>query len=253
MLGKYTIYDIKYRLNKLKCCFAEKTAKLVDKQKYGKPCADEKCNVQLMGAYIEMLECLVSEGCDCSAEWVSDGSIIYDSTANYVKDQVIKVYPRAAAVGTDEFLYMRWLSTIGSSFDILTLENGIQTIVPVTCNSNQQCPGDTLTPEETAEGFSHPCWKTINQNGWSVCGNLKIAWQARGSLIWTPGVTYLDGDIVKFNGGGNGSDQSGTNEFYICEVGSVSAYEFHEAIVSSTISGNKCNAWTKLACYDLIK
>ena len=35
-LGKYTVYDLKHRLIKLKCCFADKTAKLVDKQKYGK-------------------------------------------------------------------------------------------------------------------------------------------------------------------------------------------------------------------------
>ena len=251
-LDKYTVYDLKYRLNKLKCCFAEKTAKLVDRQRYGKPCVDEKCNVQILGAYIEMLECLISEGCDCSAEWKStivagaDSELIWDKNVDYVKDQIVKVYPRALAVDTDEFLYMRWLGQLST-----------QSVQPAACNNLQCYPGqnDYVQGPGDLDEFDHPCWYLISQTGWSVCGNIKQAWQTRGQLTWTPGVLYQPGDIVKFMGGGNGIDQSGQNEFYI--YGSKSNYTcggnvfyFHENMVTNPNTEIQYPRWIKLACYD---
>ena len=44
--------DLKYRLNKLRCCFATKASELVDKQMYGKVCKDEMCNLKLLGIFI---------------------------------------------------------------------------------------------------------------------------------------------------------------------------------------------------------
>jgi hypothetical protein len=240
-LGKYTVYDIKHRLNKLKCCFAEKTAKLVDKQKYGKPCENEKCNVQLLGAYIEMLECLVSDGCDCENEWVASGSLVYHTdipTSGFTFDQVVKVYPRYAAIGTDEFLYMRWMDASNPS-----LQNGLV----IDCDTCQEVLGQTC--EEYV--LKIPCWENaIAVNAWSVCGNTKVAWQARGQLIWAPGYTYNSGDIVKFMGGGNGVDQSGTDRYYICAVGSDNQSYFHEATQSP--NGITAKVWIELTCYDLI-
>ena len=223
-LGKYTVYDLKHRLNKLKCCFAEKTAELVKKQKYGKPCKDEKCNVQILGAYVEMLECLVSEGCDCSAEWITDGSLVWNQTTVYTKDQVIKVYPREASVGsTSEFLYFRWLNQLPPT----ALDESGQW-----CNSNVDNPSD---------GFYSPCYSLIGENGWSVCGNIKVAWQSRGQLTWQPNVMYKYGDIIKFMGGGSGSQES-INEFYISTNDFNQSTQFHES-----------ENWVKLVCYDLIK
>ena len=242
-LGKYTVYDLKHRLNKLKCCFAEKTAKLVDKQKYGKPCEDEKCNVQLLGAYIEMLECLVSEGCNCEDDWIAGGSLVYHTdipSSGFTFDQVVKVYPRYAAIGTDEFLYIRWMNS-----SLPSLENGLV----IDCDTCQEVLGQTC--EEGEYVLKIPCWENaIGINAWSVCGNLKVAWQARGQLIWTPGYTYNSGDIVKFMGGGNGADQTDQGNYYICAVKSDNQPEFHEAV--QTVSDVTAKVWVKLECYDLI-
>lgn len=243
-LGKYTVYDIKHRLNKLKCCFAEKTAKLVDKQKYGKPCVDEKCNVQLLGAYIEMLECLVSDGCNCGDEWVASGSLVYHTdipVGGFSFNQVVKIYPRYAAIDTDEFLYIRWMNS-----SMTSLFNG----EVMQCDTCQDALGGA-TGCEDGYVLNIPCWENaIAVNNWSVCGNTKVAWQARGQLIWNPGYTYNSGDIVKFMGGGNGADQSGIDRYYICAVGSDNQSVFHEAVQSP--GAGIAKVWIELICYDLI-
>ena len=249
-LGKYTVYDLKHRLNKLKCCFAEKTAKLVDKQKYGKTCDDEKCNVQLLGAYIEMLECLVSEGCNCEDDWVKGGSLVYHEdlpVVGFTSDQVVKVYPREAAIGTDEFLYMRWMYATAPSNQVGIME----------CNTCQDVYGDIVADLSCYDfnggtGISVPCWEFgIAVNEWSVCGNLKVAWQARGSLVWTQGYTYNAGDIVKFQGGGQGLDQTGVGHYYICACNNENSSSFHEA-GQIGLQGQPAKSWIELICFDLI-
>ena len=118
-LNKYSIYDIRHRVRKLKCCFVDKVSALIDKQKYGKPCKEEKCSVQLLGAYIEILECTIPEVCDCSAEWEEDGSTIWaqpQTVTNpncYTTGTVVKVIPRLGA-GPDEFLYFNLIKSASS-------------------------------------------------------------------------------------------------------------------------------------------
>ena len=204
---KLNIFDLRYRLNKLKCCFAKKTEALVMKQKFGKPCEDEKCNVQLLGAYIEMIECMQPDLCNCAQEWVEDGSLIWDETSVYTKDQVVKVYPRAAAVGsTTEFLYFRWVNALPTSSFIMN---------PFTGEGGTACWEDGNLVQT---GHVSPCYERINIHGWSVCGNAKIAWQSQGSLVWNNATMYQYGNIVKFQGGGVGLDQTGQNQFYISKV-----------------------------------
>ena len=106
-LQPITLEDLIYRLNKLKCCFATKAAEIVDKQQFGKECKDEMCNLKLLGAYIEMIECYAPIPCDCYDEWVSDGELYWDNTTSYTTGQVVKVFPRGTA-NPGEYLYIRW-------------------------------------------------------------------------------------------------------------------------------------------------
>tara|TARA_R110002051_G_scaffold205008_3_gene271009 strand:- start:879 stop:1643 length:765 start_codon:yes stop_codon:yes gene_type:complete len=248
-LDKYSLWDLKHRLNKLKCCFATKMANIVDKQKYGKPCADEKCNAQLLGAYIEMLECLISEGCDCHDEWIAGDSKIWAVGEVYEKDDIVKVYPRQIAIDTDEFLYFRWLGISPTN---------IYGIGDLVCN-NYQCFPDQIQQSPTGvnlDAYLFPCYHMISMIQWSVCGNIKQAWQARGQLVWQAGVDYVAGDIVKFMGGGTGPDQSGQNEFYICanKIHKSCPYwnpnQFHENKYFPQGSEVTYKYWIKLACYD---
>lgn len=211
-----TEYDITYRLNKLKCCFATKAAELVDKQRFGKECKDELCNLKLLGAYIEIIECYHPLPCNCYDEWVSDGSVIW--TENYGTipyGKVVKVIPRANA-NPGEYLYMRW-----------------QGVAPLTVPmSTCASPG----------GFKTPCFVGLHGIGpatWSICGHTKQAWEARGSLIWDESVTYNYGDIVKFMGGGIGLNQTKRGKYFISITEPNPMNQgFHE-------SGH----WIELKCY----
>ena len=78
-----------------------------------------------------------------------------------------------------------------------------------------------------------------------MCGNVKVAWQAQGSYVWNPNMTYQYGDIVKFQGGGNGLNQTGQNQFYISRIknnfANAANLGFHES-----------TDWVLLECFDLI-
>lgn len=212
-LGKLTPSDVKYRLNKLKCCFATQAAEYAHKQMYGKECKDELCNLEILGAYIEIIECYEATPCDCVDEWVSDGSLEWTQGTSYSKGQVVKVIPRSGA-NTGEFLLFKWLN-----------------LAP------------TTTFCTATSGFVSPCYAGllgINTECWSVCGNIKQAWSARGSLIWDPVATYATGDIVKFMGGGVGLDQNGIGAIYISNTDSnVMSTGFHESA-----------HWVKLECFE---
>ena len=211
-----TEYDITYRLNKLKCCFATKAADLVDKQRYGKECKDELCNLKLLGAYIEIVECYSALPCNCQSEWELDGSIIWNTTITIPYGTVVKVLPRSTSV-PGEFLYMRW--------------QGISTLIPPA--------GICFDP---ISGWTTPCFtgaQGIGPASWSVCGNIKQAWEARGLGNWDGTFVYNYGDIVKFMGGGIGVDQSKRGNYFICITSPAAAgIGFHE-------SGN----WIELKCY----
>tara|TARA_Y100001968_G_C19383618_1_gene731619 strand:+ start:520 stop:1227 length:708 start_codon:yes stop_codon:yes gene_type:complete len=230
---KLNIYDLRHRLNKLKCCFSEKAADYAMKQKFGKVCKEEKCNLQLLGAYIEMIECMHPVGCNCYTEWVQGGSLIWDENTSYIKDQIVKVYPRASAVGSpSEFLLMRWTNAL-PSFSFVADAAG---------------EGGSICWEDgnlVQTGYISPCYDLINIHGWSVCGNVKVAWQAQGSYVWNPNMTYQYGDIVKFQGGGNGLNQTGQNQFYISRIknnfANAANLGFHES-----------TDWVLLECFDLI-
>tara|TARA_R110002020_G_scaffold233207_2_gene444976 strand:- start:48441 stop:49145 length:705 start_codon:yes stop_codon:yes gene_type:complete len=202
---KLNIYDLRYRLNKLKCCFAKKTAALVDKQKYGKPCEEEKCNVQLLGAYIEMVECIQPVGCtDCTQDWIDGGSLIWDENTVYTKDQIVKVWPRGFSSGSD-FVLMRWVNQLPSS----------------SFPNNAAGEGGVICWEDGGllqTGHVSPCYNKIDIHHWSVCSNEEIAWQAQGSMVWDPTIVYQYGSIVKFSGGGVGLDQSGQGQYYISNI-----------------------------------
>ena len=211
-----TEYDITYRLNKLKCCFATKAADLVDKQMYGKECKDELCNLKLLGAYIEIVECYSALPCNCQNEWELDGSIIWNTATTIPYGTVVKVLPRGTAV-PGEFLYMRW--------------QGITTLVPPA--------GICFDP---VSGWQTPCFtgaQGIGPASWSVCGNIKQAWEARGLGDWNATLVYNYGDIVKFMGGGIGVDQSRRGNYFICITSPAPAGAgFHESA-----------QWIELKCY----
>tara|TARA_R110000787_G_scaffold251055_2_gene356575 strand:+ start:1513 stop:2178 length:666 start_codon:yes stop_codon:yes gene_type:complete len=208
--------DLKYRLNKLRCCFATKASELVDKQMYGKVCKDEMCNLKLLGAYIEMIECYAPEPCDCYDEWVLDGELYWDRTIAYTTGQVVKLFPRGSA-NIGEYLYIRW--------------QGAGSVVPTTANCI-----DTL-------GHWNPCWAGLQGNApgaWSICGNVKVAWEARGSLEWDSLSSYMMGDIVKFMGGGPGPNQTGQGRYYIST-----------ATPNPVGPGfNESGHWVELTCYN---
>jgi len=214
-LQPITLEDLIYRLNKLKCCFATKAAEIVDKQQFGKECKDEMCNLKLLGAYIEMIECYAPIPCDCYDEWVSDGELYWDNTTSYTTGQVVKVFPRGTA-NPGEYLYIRW-------------------------------QGSTPVPAGAGciDLFGHfaPCWGGLNgigQGAWSVCGHQKIAWQARGSIEWNPVISYAIGDIVKFMGGGPGPNQTKRGRYFI----SI-------ADPNPTMGGFHENGhWIELKCYN---
>ena len=190
-LDQITEEDLKYRFNKLKCCFATRAAELVDKQRAGKVCKDELCNLKLLGAYVEMIECYAVLPCECTTEWELDGSVYWNAATTWNYGDVVKVIPRPNAA-PGEFLYFRW--------------QGINPLIP---------PAGVCT---SPGGFQMPCTGGLNGIGpmaWSVCGNVKQAWQARGSLIFDATLIYGWGDIVQFMGGGPGLDQSGQGKFYI--------------------------------------
>lgn len=235
MAKKYTKYDILYRLDKAKCCFAEKTAALVKKQRYGKPCEDEACNVKLLGAYIEMIECMVAEPCNCAPEWVKGGSKEWDYTLTYQYGDIIKVYPREAAIGTQEFLYFKWKYTFPTTY-LFGYDQFYNEINPA-YGFEIPSPGGTWI----GQGHATPNYDAIGYDRWSVCGNVKIAWQVRGSLIWNPLMMYQYGDIVKFMGGGTGGDQSFVEAFYISKKNNNQTSEFHES-----------DDWARLDCFELI-
>lgn len=187
-----TEYDITYRLNKLKCCFATKAAELVDKQRFGKECKDELCNLKLLGAYIEIIECYSPLPCNCEGEWELDGKLIWTQALTIPYGTVVKAYMRPNA-NPGEYLYLRW--------------QGVATLVP---------PAGSCTNPVT--GFTAPCMTGLNGIGpatWSVCGNVKEAWQAAGSNEWNPSVVYGQGDIVKFMGGGIGANQTKRGKYFI--------------------------------------
>lgn len=211
-----TEYDITYRLNKLKCCFATKAAELVDKQRFGKECKDELCNLKILGAYIEIVECYSPLPCNCYEEWVSDGSLYWTNTMTIPYGTVVKVFPRQTSL-PGEYLYMRW--------------QGVAPLIP---------PAGVCADPMT--GHFTPCFVGLNGIGpatWSICGHTKQAWEGRGKLNWDPLITYGYGDIVKFMGGGIGLDQTRRGKYFI----SITAPNpmntgFHE-------SGH----WIELKCY----
>lgn len=213
-LGKLTPSDIKYRLNKLKCCFASKAAELAEKQQYGKPCDDEFCNLEILGAYIEIIECYEAEPCVCTQEWENEGSKVWTQGISYAKSDVVKVIPRAGVSSPDEYLFFKWLNLVS-----------------------------TVNFCASSSGFISPCYGGllgINANNWSVCGHTKEAWLARGSLYWDSLATYQYGDIVKFNGGGIGLDQTGIGKIYISITDvNIMNTGFHE-------SGH----WVELECFE---
>jgi len=192
-LDQITPEDLRYRLNKLKCCFAEKAAELVDKQRFGKECKDELCNLKLLGAYIEIIECYDVPPCNCYTEWVTDGSLYWTPTLTIPYGTVVKFIPRQNAL-PGEYLYLRW--------------QGTTSLVPPIGVCVDGCTG-----------FQGPCllglWGGITPTAWSVCGHAKEAWEARGDLIWDPLLTYEYGDIVKFMGGGPGANQNRRGEYFI--------------------------------------
>ena len=102
-----TEYDLTYRLNKLKCCFATKAAELVDKQRFGKECKDELCNLKLLGAYIEIIECYSPLPCNCKGEWELDGKLLWTPTLVSPYGTVVKAIMRPNA-NPGEFLFLRW-------------------------------------------------------------------------------------------------------------------------------------------------
>ncbi len=224
-LSPITPSDIKYRLNKLKCCFATKAAEISDKLQRGHACEDEMCNLKLLGAYIEMIECYSPLPCDCYDEWVSDGKQYWDSTTasttGYAYGTVVKMFPRSNA-NPGEYLYLRWQGTLNTN------------AIP---GWAQQCGG--LPPTM----YVRPCFEGLYGNvpgAWSVCGHVKTAWEARGYLEWNENITYGDGDIVKFMGGGPGAVQKGKGKYYISIVPANSVGSgFHE-------SGH----WVELECWD---
>tara|TARA_R110002020_G_scaffold235_9_gene1305 strand:+ start:3000 stop:3659 length:660 start_codon:yes stop_codon:yes gene_type:complete len=207
--------DLIYRLNKLKCCFATRAAELVDKQRFGKECKDELCNLKLLGAYIEMIECYAPLPCDCYDEWVLDGELYWDNTTSYTTGQVVKVFPRGTA-NAGEYLYIRWQGAAPSSPGMNCLDS---------------------------YGHWNPCWGGLEGNApgaWSICGHVKIAWQARGSIEWDPIIPYEIGDIVKFMGGGPGGTQTGRGRYYISIVDpNLPVAGFHED-----------GYWVELTCYN---
>lgn len=211
-----TEYDLTYRLNKLKCCFATKAAELVDKQRFGKECKDELCNLKLLGAYIEIVECYSPLPCNCRGEWELDGKLLWTPTLVSSYGTVVKAIMRPNA-NAGEFLFLRWqgAATLSPPFGLCS---------------------DPVT------GFQFPCLVGLYGIGpatWSVCGNVKEAWQAAGSNDWLSTVTYGFGDIVKFMGGGVGANQTKRGKYFI----SISSPNpmgigFHE-------SGH----WIELKCY----
>tara|TARA_R110000765_G_scaffold183922_3_gene289748 strand:- start:361 stop:1026 length:666 start_codon:yes stop_codon:yes gene_type:complete len=214
-LDQITHEDLIYRLNKLKCCFATRAAELVDKQRFGKECKDELCNLKLLGAYIEIIECYSPLPCNCHLEWETDGSNYWNTTTTYNYGDVVKVIPRALC-SSGEYLYMRW--------------QGITPLIPPA--------GICFSPL----GFATPCFVGLNgvgPAGWSVCGHVKEAWQARGSLDWDPAVTYAYLDIVRFMGGGPGSNQTKRGKYFISitDPNPVGA-GFHES-----------SHWIELECF----
>tara|TARA_R110001592_G_scaffold5517_3_gene30366 strand:- start:37838 stop:38548 length:711 start_codon:yes stop_codon:yes gene_type:complete len=235
MAKKYTKYDILYRLNKARCCFAEKTAALVKKQRYGKPCDDEACNVKLLGAYIEMIECMVADSCDCSQEWVTGGSLVWDYTQDYDYGQIVKVFPREDAIDTQEFLYFKWKNTF-PTMSLFGYDEFYNEINAAYC-FEEPSPGGSWI----GQGHSTPCFSAIGFDKWSVCGNIKQAWEIRGGLIWSPLLLYQYGDIVKFMGGGTGADQGFVEAFYISKTNNNQTSEFHES-----------DQWARLDCFELI-
>ncbi|QDP52765.1 MAG: hypothetical protein Unbinned838contig1000_16 [Prokaryotic dsDNA virus sp.] len=211
-----TEYDITYRLNKLKCCFATKAAELVDKQRFGKECKDELCNLKLLGAYIEIIECYSPLPCNCKGEWELDGSIVWTQSYGTIPyGKVVKAYMKPNA-NPGEYLYLRW--------------QGVAPLVQPagTCFDNT--------------GFAFPCMTGLNGIGpatWSVCGHVKEAWQAAGSVDWDASVVYGMGDIVRFMGGGVGANQTKRGKYFISitEPNPMNT-GFHE-------SGH----WVELKCY----
>ena len=211
-----TEYDITYRLNKLKCCFATKAADIATKQSYGQPCKDEMCNLKLLGAYIEMVECYSALPCNCHAEWELDGSKIWTNTLSIPYGTVVKMFPRRNSL-PGEYLYIRW--------------QGISSLLP----PNGVC-------SDPISGFKTPCLTGLNGIGpaaWSICGHSKQAWKARGLGDWDPAIIYDYGDIVRFMGGGIGGDQTRRGRYFISITSpNPMSIGFHE-------SGN----WIELKCY----
>jgi len=211
-----TEYDITYRLNKLKCCFATKAAELVDKQMYGQECKDELCNLKVLGAFIEIIECYSALPCNCYDEWVLDGSKIWTTGLTIPYGTVVKVFPRSSSV-PGEFLYLRW--------------QGTSSLIP---------PAGICF--DTVTGWQTPCFtgaQGIGPASWSVCGNLKQSWEARGSLEWKSTLSYNYGDIVKFMGGGIGVDQTRRGRYFIAiNSPSPMGAGFHES-----------QNWIELKCF----
>tara|TARA_R110002020_G_scaffold292835_2_gene508269 strand:- start:54467 stop:55129 length:663 start_codon:yes stop_codon:yes gene_type:complete len=215
-LKPITHEDLKYRLNKLKCCFANKASDIVDKQRFGKVCADEMCNLKLLGAYIEMIECYAPLPCDCSDEWVADGSLYFDHTTAYTTGQVVKFFPRISP-NPGEYLYIRWQGSSPS-------------------DPAQNC-------FDVATGHWSPCFAGLQGNvpgAWSICGHVKVAWEAAGYIEWNSNIIYNMGDIVKFMGGGPGANQSGRGRYYISTTNPNPAGP----------GFNESGHWVELTCYN---
>ena len=222
--NKYTEWDIKKRIYDLKVCFIDKVYEFVLRRAFGKADENMMCEAKVLGAYIDIMKGLVPEPCDCSEKWVSGGSTLWDKDATYQPGKIIKVIPRENAL-TDEFLYFQWFgeTNLVGGID----ENGY----PIYSN---YC-------ENSSQTFNSPCYNQIAIDGWSVCGNVKEAWQARGSLLWNPIFTYQYGDIVKFVGGGGGINQEGIGGYYISlkdsNLGMLDG--FHES-----------ERWQRLVCFE---
>jgi hypothetical protein len=229
MAGEYTKYDLLHRLGNLKCCFVDKAYQWAINNSYGKPSKKEECEMKSLGAQIEIIECMVPENCNCYAEWIEDGSIIWAPDTSYDPQEVIKVDNlRIANSNEDEYLYFRW--------------SGSDALVAGELISGDECVVTELLSNGTTVNHNFPCYQSINMEGWSVCGHVKEAWQARGSLFWNNNYTYHYGDIVKFNGGGIGANQEGVGGYYICASNPTSmlanSQGFHE-------SGH----WVRLLCF----
>jgi len=222
--NKYTKYDIEKRIKDLKICFIDKVYEFVLRRAFGKADDNMLCEAKILGAYIDIMSGLVPEPCDCGDKWTAGGSAIWDKDSTYQPGQIVKVIPRDNAT-TDEFLYFQWLgeSPLVGGLD----ENGY----PIYSNYCE-------TPDQS---FNSPCYTQINIGGWSVCGNVKEAWQARGSLVWVPTFTYKYGDIVKFLGGGGGAIQEGIGGYYI---------NTKENNIGLNIGFHESERWVRLVCFE---